>query len=444
MGLFLLGSFALVTLVLAGVMTLGCAARPSPHETAEVTGEDVTPVLLSGLPGCELLTERERVVLEESLSGLTGREIATKCGISESTVATYRKRGYGKLRVSGMGDLKRLLASWGDEGATLAEGGESMTSMPCDNAYGSSTLEEFAGKESSGDLSRGQRLVALLVLVLFVVFVPPSSIHMDVSRVAPFVLGLILAVTGMVLRSRVGREGRPCIWSANGRVARDARVRLIVLGMSALSEGAMIGYAWLTPLPWPLVPEVALDFFAPRLWSAFGLVVLLIGAGEFCSSRVVTSGAVEKARAFARHGISVVLTRVPQCLVLTGVGLLLVNLEIKLSSNILFDTLYAVHQIWSWVPRLLALLLLTLVLMGETGFGTHAGTALQREDFDRKLLESGLSPLQVRVVMMSLDGLSCSEIATKLNLASGTVRSYRSRACKLLGVGSIDELRKLT
>lgn len=308
-----------------------------------------------------------------------------------------------------MGDLKRLLESRGGERGLSSEG-------------------ELVEKAPTEKLGRWQKFAVAVVLVLLVALVPPgyvplsvSPYGMDVSRVTPFLVGLILVAAGLARWSCVRREERYFQVSSGGD--RDSRVRLVVLGMSALSEGAMIGYAWLTPLPWPLVPEVALDFFAPRLWSAFGLVVLLIGAGEFCSSRVVTSGAVEKARAFARHGISVVLTRVPQCLVLTGVGLLLVNLEIKLSSNILFDTLYAVHQIWSWVPRLLALLLLTLVLMGETGFGTHAGTALQREDFDRQLLESGLSPLQVRVVMMSLDGLSCSEIATKLNLASGTVVS---------------------
>lgn len=55
----------------------------------------------------------------------------------------------------------------------------------------------------------------------------------------------------------------------------------------------------------------------------------------------------------------------------------------------------------------------------------------------------GLSHMQVQVVILSLAGHSCSEIGSKLHLAPGTVRSYRSRACKLLGVSAIDELRKV-
>lgn len=431
-GLFLLGSLVLVTLALAGIMTLGCAARPSPHETAEVTSEDVAPALLSGLPGCELLTERERVVLEESLSGLTGREIATKCGISESTVATYRKRGYGKLRVLGMGDLKRLLESRGGEGALSSEG-------------------ELAEKTPTEGLGRWQRFAVAVVLVLLVALVPPgyvplsvSPYGMDVSRVMPFLVGLILVAAGLARWRRAEREGRPCVWPANVRIVQDTRVRLIVLGMSALSAGMMIGYAWLTPLPWPPVPEAAMDFLTSRLWAAFGLVVLLIGAGEFGLYRLMVRGGVRKARMLVLRGMSAVVLRVPQCLVLVGAGLLLDSVDVKLSSINLLDSFYLIHQLYGWIPRLFSLLLMALVIMSEIGYGARPRNAVKREDLEGQLHESGLSSLQVQVVMLSLGGSSCSEIAAKLNLAPGTVRSYRSRACKLLGVGSIDELCKLT
>lgn len=54
------------------------------------------------------LTEREAAVLARSAMGGTAKTVAADLGLAEATVATYRKRGYGKLGVSGIRDLRRL------------------------------------------------------------------------------------------------------------------------------------------------------------------------------------------------------------------------------------------------------------------------------------------------------------------------------------------------
>lgn len=187
-----------------------------------------------------------------------------------------------------------------------------------------------------------------------------------------------------------------------------------------------------------------MDFLTSRLWAALGLVVLIVGSGEFDSSRIMACGGVRKVRMLARSGMSAVTLRVPQCLALVGAGLLLDSTDVKLSAINLLDSFYLIHQLYGWILRLFSLLLMALVIMSEAGYGNSSRNAVKQEDLEGQLHESGLSSLQVQVVMLSLGGSSCSEIAARLNVAPGTVRSYRSRACKLLGVGSIDELRKLT
>ncbi len=55
------------------------------------------------------LSERETMVLEQSLSGRTYRDIAAQLEISDSSVKTYMQRVYGKLNIHGRKGLLDLL-----------------------------------------------------------------------------------------------------------------------------------------------------------------------------------------------------------------------------------------------------------------------------------------------------------------------------------------------
>jgi DNA-binding NarL/FixJ family response regulator len=57
-----------------------------------------------------LLSERELLVLVQSLKGTTYKEIASELDIAESTVKTYMKRICDKLGVSGKRKLFQLLS----------------------------------------------------------------------------------------------------------------------------------------------------------------------------------------------------------------------------------------------------------------------------------------------------------------------------------------------
>ena len=58
-------------------------------------------------PGPEVLTERERAVIQGIAEGLSYRQIAKRLGISEKTVATYRERAATKLGLTSRAALTR-------------------------------------------------------------------------------------------------------------------------------------------------------------------------------------------------------------------------------------------------------------------------------------------------------------------------------------------------
>ena len=71
------------------------------------------PALRGKLPG-EVLTERERQVLDLVMQGLHNRQIAAQLGISPRTVEVHKARVMEKLGVSNVVDLVRLHDASGD------------------------------------------------------------------------------------------------------------------------------------------------------------------------------------------------------------------------------------------------------------------------------------------------------------------------------------------
>ena len=69
---------------------------------------------LAGVPGSDQLTDRERQALIDTLAGHTGKRIAEERGLAESTVGTYRRRGYEKLGVSTKRELMRGRCTCGE------------------------------------------------------------------------------------------------------------------------------------------------------------------------------------------------------------------------------------------------------------------------------------------------------------------------------------------
>lgn len=79
----------------------------SPEVTAEVVAAYVAPGDATGGSSFDMLTHREREVLQLIAEGLASREVAARLGISPKTVDSHRARIMKKLDLSSIADLTR-------------------------------------------------------------------------------------------------------------------------------------------------------------------------------------------------------------------------------------------------------------------------------------------------------------------------------------------------
>jgi two-component system response regulator NreC len=75
-------------------------ARQAPHESLEEEG--------NGIVGLEILSERERQVLELVGEGLNNHQIGERLGLSPKTIARHRERIMHKLNMHSRTELVRF------------------------------------------------------------------------------------------------------------------------------------------------------------------------------------------------------------------------------------------------------------------------------------------------------------------------------------------------
>ena len=382
---------------------------------------------LAGVPGSDQLTDRERQALIDTLAGHTGKRIAEERGLAESTVGTYRRRGYEKLGVSTKRELMSLVAR-----------------------HGSSADDAPAGKAGEGPSASSRRrslgmAAAPVALVFLSAFLPPvyapldaPPYGVDLATLFPFGIGVILVVGGMALlicRSAGKKTSGP----ERGVISlgKEPRGAAAFCGVASLCAGLLVGQAWQTPLPDLSSLPMIVEFLAYRLCALLGVATLLCHqAFSRRLRRGEATASVHPCHAMG-EGLEVLVFDDPRSIVLLGAGFLLVNLDSKLTSYMLPEMYVHAYALMRALPRFVVLLsLIWFVASFRSALNAAAGAS----SLEVRLVGEGLSSLQARVVAMSLEGASCDEIGRRLHLAPSTVRAYRSKACRRLGVGSITEL----
>ena len=383
---------------------------------------------LVGVPGSDQLTDRERQVLADTLAGYTGKRIAEERGLAESTVGTYRRRGYEKLGVSTKRELMSLVAE-----------------------HGSSADDAPAGRVGEGPSASSRRrslgagAAALVALVFLSAFLPPVYAPLDVppygldlADLSPFALGVLLVVGGMALWTyRCSGKKSHALEKDVVYTGKEARGAAAFFGAVSLSSGLLVGQAWQTPLPDFTSLPMIFEFLAYRLCALLGVAALLchqalsrrLGCGEAAAS-------VRPCRVMG-EGLEELVFHDSRGIVLLGAGFLLVNLDSKLTSYMLPEMYVHAYALMRALPRFVVLL---AFIWCVASFRSVLNAAAGAGGLEARLVGEGLSPLQARVVAMSLEGASCDEIGRRLHLAPSTVRAYRSKACRRLGAGSITEL----
>lgn len=349
----------------------------------------------------DLLSSRESEVLARMLSDESTASIASVMGVSESTVATYRYRGFRKLGVSDRLELN-----------SYARSGAVAVSSASDESESARTRGETAVIAFPIAASLFPRIVRLLGFIA-----PRMSGLLGTWHMSVWISALVLLVVGAVLIAappsstgyRKGAEGRDCLDGA-------MRIALVLLFAVYVSDLRSTVGAWgfLTLL----------------------VVVLACGARGYCL--MVQQGAdvgLSTALRVLRAGARDLARSVPSSAILLGCAALgYWNIQSSLGPVLPLTAF--------WLLLIISVCILSVreILRAQQA---RARRGDAREALLSLLRSKGMSELQVEVLVDSIEGYSVAEICERRSTTENTVKSYRRRGCRSFGVKSIDELRRV-
>lgn len=375
--------------------------RHATHGAASVGRTLTSPVPRLVGERTDLLSSRESEVLARMLSDEPTASIASVMGVSESTVATYRYRGFRKLGVSD----RRELNSYARSGAVAVSSARDKTEPV--RTRGETAVIVFLIAAS---------LFPRIVRLLGPIF-PGMSGLFGTWHMSVWIAALVLLVVGAVLivappssaEYRGGAEGKDLTEDA----MRSVLMLLFAVYVSDL-RSTVGAWGFLTLL----------------------VVVLACGARGYC--QMVQQGAdvgLSAALRVLRAGARGFARSVPSSAILLGCAALgYWNIQSSLGPVL------PLTAFW------LLLIILTCVLsVREILCSQHAkaGRGDARAALLSLLRSKGMSELQVEVLVDSIEGYSVAEICERRSTTENTVKSYRRRGCRSFGVKSIGELRRV-
>lgn len=375
--------------------------RHATHGAASVGRTLTSPVPRLVGERTDLLSSRESEVLARMLSDESTASIASAMGVSESTVATYRYRGFRKLGVSDRLELNSYARSGAVAVSSARDESESARTR------GKAVLIVFLIAAS---------LFPRIVRLLGFIF-PGMSGLFGTWHMSVWISALVLLVVGAVLIAappsstgyRKGAEGRDCLDGA-------MRIALVLLFAVYVSDLRSTVGAWgfLTLL----------------------VVVLACGARGYCL--MVQQGAdvgLSTALRVLRAGARDLARSVPSSAILLGCAALgYWNIQSSLGPVLPLTAF--------WLLLIISVCILSVreILRAQQA---RARRGDAREALLSLLRSKGMSELQVEVLVDSIEGYSVAEICERRSTTENTVKSYRRRGCCAFGAKSIDELRRV-
>ncbi len=343
---------------------------------------DYLEATIRGLAGGETLSMREGQTLARLAAGNTNAKTAAELGVGPGTVSDYRRRGMAKL---GLRTKAELIAALGDMAAAKEPANEviEVREVP------SLRMSEVAGRVT---------LVTLLLLTLM----PFRDFQYDIyTLVIPFALLLIGVVGG----------------------ARPVGLRVGVSDCFAIAISVAIGY--FSYSCWHGYP--ASRRIVPFLWV---LMVVLKGASYAGGSR---EPLVRRVAKLVRTGLSRV-SRDASILVVIAATMVLTPSAMQVGDGY-YASLY--------LDVVIAATALYLVTVWRGGLEPVSLDGSSRSRANHYLLAKGLGDTEAKVILLTAEGLTRSQICEQLCIASGTLNSYRLSGYRKLNVHSARELRRL-
>lgn len=404
----------ILSTILAGVLALGLVATIVKLLVGECLGrrlagrEKSSPkraltsmdAVLESMRGSDRLSPRERQVAMLTLEGKTDIKIAEELGISKSSVASLRRRGYLKLGVSGKRDL-------------LEKAGAAATDHEDD------TLQP----DLSFAIVGLARLIAIIVpLALLAISGPDFTAAYAgwdgyVARgVAALILVLACFPSGGRLASATRRDERS---------VSLALAKMVCALMFAYGARAAVGPTYVKVPCWYAIAALIMllvvqgfesdESACRKAWTPASILsagLMELARPDTCCSLLAASGMLLFDYAgyrFGAPGVAEGLPGIAEALLIVSAALCVRVVAENCVSNTDDDLLFAAEE-------------------------------------DKAILylrARGLSEVQARAVSLLASGASARQVCERCFISPGSLGTFRTRAYKKLGVNTMDDLRIL-
>lgn len=386
---------------------------PAANEEDEVAS-------LLGKAASSPLTQRELDVMCKTALDQSAAAIAGNLGIAEATVASYRRRGYEKLGLSGASELRQYVRDSKVSPIASKESGEK---------------EKQTNRPSSPGMAA---FVTLMLTVIFMVW--PDIIYnhskgdygsvSGICRFGLFVFVVLLILMGVAWAEvSVGSNG------GDGSVRKlTARESAMALAHYLLfSVGSY--FAWSSSPVWTGIGLNLNQYLAYRLKILLLLALVFLWLG---AEKLENDGFT----GYARRLLSALTLGVRRLFGMGAENLLFLAAALYISEWFDYYLIGTLSNPAAYVyPAAIAVL--TVCLWRRLRWHRIKVAPKGVERARHYLVGRGLGQLQSDILIDLASGEDLSTVCKKNVTTPATVYSYRARAFEKLGLNSIDELRKL-
>lgn len=390
------------------------------NENLPAANEEDEVASLLGKAASSPLTQRELDVMCKTALGQSAAAIAGNLGIAEATVASYRRRGYDKLGLSGASELRQYVRD--SKGRLVA-------------AKESDEKEKQASKPSV----LGQ--TAFVILMLSVIFmIWPDIIYNhskgDYGSVAGICrFGLYVFVILLVLAGVIWAE------VSFGSSEGDNSVRKLTAHESAMALAHYLlfsvgsYFAWSSSPVWTGIGLNLNQYLAYRLKILLLLALVFLWLG---AEKLENDGST----GYPRRFLNALLLGVRRLFGMGAENLLFLAAALYISEWFDYYLIGALSNPAAYVYPA-AIVVLTIFLWRRLRWRRIKVAPKGIERASHYLMGRGLGQLQADILIDLASGEDLASVCKKNVTTPATVYSYRTRAFEKLGLNSIDELRKL-
>ena len=386
---------------------------PAANEEDEVAN-------LLGKAASSPLTQRELDVICKTALGHSAATIAGNLGIAEATVASYRRRGYEKLGLSGASELRQYVR---------------------DSKVSPVASKESGEKEKQTNRPSLPGMAAFVILMLVVIFmVWPDIIYnhskgdygsvSGICRFGLFVFVILLVLAGVIWAedSSGSREGDKSIGRLTSREAVLALAHYLLFSVGSY-------FAWSSSLIWTGIGLNLNQYLSYRLKILLLLVLVFLWLG---AEKLENDGSTR----CSRRLLNALLLGVRRLFGMGPENLLVLAAALYISEWFDYYLIGTLSNPAAYVyPAAIAVL--TVCLWRRLKWRRIKVAPKGVERARHYLVGRGLGQLQSDILIDLASGEDLSTVCKKNATTPATVYSYRTRAYEKLGLNSIDELRKL-